>query len=136
MQHVAAADGVAGHHGHDRLGRAADLDLEVEHVEAADALLGHLVVADVAVVAADALVAAGAEGLGRPAPVRMMTPTVSSSRASLKASASSNSVWGRKALRTSGRLMVILAMPSAVLVGDVAVVARTDASRRARSRSP
>ena len=39
-------------------------------------LLGHLVVADVAVVAPDALVAAGAERLGRPAPVRMITPTV------------------------------------------------------------
>ncbi len=62
VQHVAAADRVAGHHRHDRLGRAADLDLEVEHVEAADAVLGDVVVTDVAVVAADALIAARAEG--------------------------------------------------------------------------
>ena len=46
-------------------------------------LLGDLVVADVAVVAADALVAAGAERQS-PWPVRMMTPTSSSSRAALK----------------------------------------------------
>src|SRR6266498_77572 len=59
VQDVPAADGVAGHHGDHRLGQPADLDLQVEHVEAADP-----VVADVAVVAADALVAAGAEGLG------------------------------------------------------------------------
>ena len=58
---MTAADGEAGHHGHDRLGQAADLHLEVEHVEPADAGGGHLVVAHVAVVAADALVAAGAE---------------------------------------------------------------------------
>ena len=45
-----------GDHRDDRLGRAADLDLQVEHVEPADA-----VVADVAVVAADPLVAARAE---------------------------------------------------------------------------
>ena len=63
VEHMAAADRVARHHGDDRLGRAPDLDLEVEDVEAADALLRDLVVADVAVVAADALVAAGAEGL-------------------------------------------------------------------------
>ena len=63
MQHVAAADRVAGDHRDDRLGQAADLDLQVEHVEAADAALGDRVVADVAVVAADALVAAGAERL-------------------------------------------------------------------------
>jgi hypothetical protein len=42
----------------------------------------------------------------------MITPVRGSSRASLNAAASSNSVWGRKALCTSGRLMVILAMPS------------------------
>ena len=35
-----------------------------------------------------------------------------SSRAMVKASANSNSVWGRKALRTSGLAMVNLAMPS------------------------
>ena len=49
-----------------------------------------------------------------------------SSRASLKAWLSSKSVFGRKALRTSGRQIVILAMPSSPehLVADVAVVAR------------
>ena len=83
---------------------------------------GDLVVADVAVVAADALVAAGAEGSVALAGEDHHAD-VGSSRASLKACGSSNSVWGRKALRTSGRLMVILAMPSAVLVADVAVVA-------------
>ncbi len=49
-----------------------------------------------------------------PAPVRMITPIDGSSRAALNACASSNRVCGRNALRTSGRLMVILAMPSAV----------------------
>jgi hypothetical protein len=38
--------------------------VQVADVEPADALLGDLIVADVAVVAADPLVAAGAEGLG------------------------------------------------------------------------
>ena len=44
----------------------------------------------------------------------MMTPISASSLATLNACDSSNSVVGRNALRTSGRLMVILAMPSAV----------------------
>ena len=61
VQHVPAAHRVPGDHRHDRLGQPADLDLQVQHVEPADALVGDLVVADVAVVAADALVAAGAE---------------------------------------------------------------------------
>ena len=64
VQHVAAADRVAGDHRDDRLRQAADLDLEVEDVEAADAPLGDGVVTDVAVVAANSLVAAGAERLG------------------------------------------------------------------------
>ncbi len=59
---MATADRVPGHHRDDRLRRASDLDLEIEDVEPADALLGDVVVADVAVVAADALVAARAEG--------------------------------------------------------------------------
>src|SRR5205807_6320572 len=58
VQDVPAADRVPGDHRHHRLRQPADLDLEVEDVETADA-----VVADVAVVAADALVAAGAERL-------------------------------------------------------------------------
>ena len=57
---MAAADGVAGDHGDDRLGQGADLALQVEDVEAR-----HAVVADVAAVAAHLLVAAGAERLGR-----------------------------------------------------------------------
>jgi hypothetical protein len=64
MEDVAPADGVAGNHGHDRLGKAPDLDLEIEHVEASDALPGHGIVADVAVVPPDLLVAARAEGIG------------------------------------------------------------------------
>ena len=48
-----------------------------------------------------------------PAPVRMTTPTAGSSRASAKALCISKRVWGRKALRTWGRLMVIFAIPSA-----------------------
>ncbi len=59
MQHVTAADRVAGDHRDHRLRQAADLHLEVEHVQAADAL-----VVAVAVVAAHALVAAGAERIG------------------------------------------------------------------------
>ena len=59
MQHVAAADRVARDHRDDRLRQAADLDLEIEHVEPADA-----VVVAVAVVAAHALVAARAERVG------------------------------------------------------------------------
>ena len=55
---MAAADRVAGHHGHHRLGQPADLHVQVGDVEAADlGALGH-----VARVAADALVAARAEG--------------------------------------------------------------------------
>ena len=47
-----------------------------------------------------------------PAPVSSTTPVVRSSRAWSKASISSATVSGRKALRTSGRLIVILAIPS------------------------
>src|SRR5439155_454535 len=59
VKHVPAADRVARHHRHHRFGQAADLDLQVEHVQPADSLG-----VDVAVVAADALVAARAESLG------------------------------------------------------------------------
>ena len=60
---MAAADRVAGDHRDTGFGSAPDLHVQVADVEPADALLGDLVVADVAVVAADPLVAAGAEGL-------------------------------------------------------------------------
>ena len=58
MQHVAAADGIAGDHGNDRLGQAADLFLHIEDIEARNAIGP-----DIAAVAAHFLVAAGAEGL-------------------------------------------------------------------------
>ena len=49
-----------------------------------------------------------------PSPVSTITPIDGSSRATSNAWESSNSVRGRNALRTSGRQIVILAMPSAV----------------------
>ena len=52
VEHMSAADGVAGHHGHDRLGQATDLDLQVEDVQPTDA-----VGTDIAVVTPDPLVA-------------------------------------------------------------------------------
>ena len=61
MQDVPTADRVAGDRCHHRLGQAADLDLQVQHVEATDPVAGYLVVAEVAVVAADLLVASGTE---------------------------------------------------------------------------
>ena len=62
VEHVAAADRVARHHGHDRLGQAPHLEVQVGHVEAPDAASARLVVGQVAGVSAHALVAAGAEG--------------------------------------------------------------------------
>src|ERR671910_1616181 len=59
MEDVAAADRIAGDHRHHRLGQPADLDLEVEDVQPADAAL-----VDVAVVAPDLLVPAARERLG------------------------------------------------------------------------
>jgi hypothetical protein len=59
MQHVPAADRVPGHHRDHGFREATDLDLQVEHVEPADALLVH-----VSVVAPDPLVAAAREGVG------------------------------------------------------------------------
>jgi hypothetical protein len=108
VQDVAAADGVAGHHRDHRLGRAPDLHLKVEHVEPP-----HAVIVDVAVVAADLLVAARAERLVSRAGENDHTDA-GSSRATLNAFESSNKVVGRNAFRTSGRFMVIFAMPSAV----------------------
>jgi len=59
VQDVAAADGEAGHEGDDDLGHRADEALQVEDVEAGDAVLAHVAAL---LVAADLLVAAGAEG--------------------------------------------------------------------------
>jgi hypothetical protein len=56
VQHVAAADGVAGDHRDDRLGQPAHLHVQVGHVEATGRPLARLGL--VAVVAAHALVAA------------------------------------------------------------------------------
>src|SRR5262249_40076224 len=63
VQDVAAADCIARPHRHARLREPPDLDVQVADVEPPYALLGDLVVADVAVVAADPLVASRAEGL-------------------------------------------------------------------------
>ena len=62
MQDVTAADRITGHHGDHRLGQPPDLDLKIEHIEPTDAALGDRVIAQVAIVAPDHLVAAGAEG--------------------------------------------------------------------------
>ena len=61
---MAPADGEAGDHRHDGLRQAADLDLQVEDVQPADAARRDRVVAEVPVVTADLLVPAGAERLG------------------------------------------------------------------------
>ena len=63
MQHVAAADRVAGDHRHDRLWQPADLDVQVGDVEAPHPGTPGLVLVQVAGVAAHALVAARAEGV-------------------------------------------------------------------------
>ena len=113
VQDVAAAYGVAGDLGDHRLGQSANLDLQVEHVESTYAGWAHLVVAEVAVVAADALVAARAEGVGAGAREDDDADAEVVAGAVRRRRDSSNSVWGRKAFRTSGRLMVMRAMPSA-----------------------
>jgi len=107
MQHVPAADRIPGDHRHDGLGQAPDLHLQVGDVEAPD----RRAFGDVAGVAAHVLIAARAER-ERSSPVKMITPTSVSSRARSNASDTSTSVCGRNALRTSGRLIVIFAMPS------------------------
>lgn len=56
VEDMAAADGVACDHGDDGFGQGADFFLEIEHVEA-----GNAVAADVAGVATDFLIAPGAE---------------------------------------------------------------------------
>src|SRR3954454_4522620 len=61
VQHVSAADRVAGDHGHDGLRQAPDLYVQVGDVEAAHAALGGGVLVHVAGVAAHALVATRAE---------------------------------------------------------------------------
>jgi len=104
---VPPTDRVAGHHRHDGLRVPADVDLEIEDVEPADPL-----VVDVAVVASDLLVAP-LQKASDPWPVMITAPTSGSSRATPNARIISRVVRGRNALRTSGRSIVIFAMPSA-----------------------
>ncbi len=108
-----AADRVAGDRSEHGLRQAADLHMQVADVEAADALLGDLVVAHVAVVAADPLVAAGAEGVVAGAGEDDRADARCRRGRRVKASRSSARVCGRNALRTSGRLIVIRAIASA-----------------------
>jgi hypothetical protein len=82
--------------------------LEIEHVEVRRAAL-----VDIARVAAY-LWSPPEQNDSWPAPVRMMAPMALSWWARWKASISCVTVSGRKALHRSGRLMVILAMLSAV----------------------
>ena len=111
MEDVATPDGVAGDHGHDRLGNPSHEDLQVKHVEAPDPTLGDRVVTDVAVVSPDLLVAARTEGV-RAFPTEDDDPHVGVVPGRVNASVSSNRVWGRKAFRRSGRQIVSFAMPS------------------------
>ena len=120
VQDVPAADRVAGDHRDDRLRQPAHLHVQVGDVEAPDRrALGH-----VAGVAAHALVAAGAERqsalAGEDDRADRRCP-----RARARARCEiSTIVCGRNALRTSGRSIVIFAIPSPDgLVADVLVVA-------------
>jgi len=67
VQHVAATDRVARDHRHDRLRQAADLDVQIGHMEAANSGLRgsglNLLVVQVSGVAPHALVAPRAEGV-------------------------------------------------------------------------
>ena len=122
VQHVAAADRVARDHRHHRLRQAPDLDVEVGDVEASRAPARHLLLLEIARVAAHALVAPEQNASG-PAPVSTTTPIAGSSRASSRARESSMTVRGRNAFRTSGRSIVTFAMPQSsrgeLLVPDV-----------------
>ena len=120
VQHVPAADRVAGDHRDDGLGQAAHLDLEVGDVEAAD----RLALGDVARVAAHALVAAGAEGQLALAGEDDHADVGVAAGAPRRRRRARGCVCGRNALRTSGRAIVIFAIPSPLrLVADVLVVA-------------
>ena len=128
VQHVAAADRVAGDHRDDRLGQPADLDVQVGDVEAPDAARR------LATRSPCRRARAGRRRSRRPAapsPVRMITPTAGSSRASSSASRHlDRPSAGRNALRTSGRSIVIFAMPSPLsLVADVLEVAAAGVPR-------
>src|SRR5271169_4213685 len=64
MQDVSATNGVSRDLCDDRLGQTSNLDLQVQDVQAPHAVLGDIVVAHVAVVAANTLIASGAKGVG------------------------------------------------------------------------
>ena len=113
VQDLAAADRVAGDHRDHRLRQPADLDVQVADVEAADALLRRPRRRRCSRRRRGSAGRRPSRRPRSPAPVKMIAPTSRSSRARENASRSSASVWGRKALRTSGRLIVILAIPSA-----------------------
>ena len=110
VQDVAAADRVARDHRDDGLGQAADLDVQVGDVEAPDGA-GLAGLGLIAGVAAHALVAARAErqralaGQHDDADRRVLARALERVEISMI-------VCGRNALRTSGRSIVIFAMPS------------------------
>jgi len=64
VEDVPSPDGVAGNLCDHRLRESANLDLQVEDIESTDALARDVVVTDVPVVAANALIAAGTESVG------------------------------------------------------------------------
>ncbi len=101
MQHVAAADGVAGDERDDHLGHRADEFLDFKDIESR-----HAFAVDVAPWPrtdwSPPEQKAYLPSLAGPAPVRKTTPIPWSSRASSRASCNSATVWGRKALRFSG----------------------------------
>lgn len=106
MKHVAASNGVAVDHGYDGLYERADSLVDVEHVKARSA-----VAVAIAAVGLVVLVAARAESF--------VADTCEDDNAYFRgvaavceASSICAFVCGRKALYTSGRLMLILAMPS------------------------
>ena len=117
MKDVTAADGVPRHHRNDGLGTAPDLHVQIRDVEAPDRLSSRgatrrVRVFEVSGIPAHLLVPPEQKASG-PSPVRMMTPVSWSSRASSIALCISMTVRGRKAFLTSGRFMVIFAIPSA-----------------------
>ena len=111
VQHVAAADRVAGDHRDHRLGQPADLDVQVGDVEAPDAGTAGVVL----VSSRCRRARAGrrpSRTRRRPRRSGTITPTSVSSRASSNALRDLDHVCGRNALRTSGRSIVIFAIPS------------------------
>ena len=117
VQDVASADGVSGHHRHHGLGATSDLDVEVRDVEAPDRRPARrsarvFGVFEVSRVTAYLLVATGAEGVG-PFPGQDDNPRLVVLAGVFEGPLHLDHRNGRKALRTSGRFMVIFAIPSA-----------------------